>query len=154
MDFRPEPDAWSIADVLHHLALTEEAQVRLQSKFQEQAEQGAVPSDPDPEGSVLHSVDEITRVADGAKARAPDRVNPRSHVPGAESLARLEASRARLLESVAALSRLDLRNLTFRHPFFGELDGYQWLLVTGWHERRHTGQIERIRRSPGFPRGS
>lgn len=152
VDFRPAPDAWSIADVLHHLALTEEAQVRLQSMFVERSREGALSPDPDPNRSVIGSIAEITRMADGRKAQAPDRVKPRSHVPAPESLGRLEASRARLLESVEALSEFDLRALTYRHPFFGELDAYQWLLVTGWHERRHRLQIERIRESPEFPR--
>ena len=83
---------------------------------------------------------------------APDRVTPRSYIAPDEALARLDASRRRLEETVAELSQLDLSGLTFPHPFFGELDAYQWLLVTGWHERRHTKQIERIQASAGFPR--
>jgi hypothetical protein len=152
-DYRPADGVWSIADVLHHLALTEEAQVKLQSMFLKRAREENVPADPDPESSVLGSVDAIAKMADGRKAKAPDRVVPRSHVPAAESLQRLETSRKKVLESVEALSAYDLSRLRYPHPFFGELDCCQWLLITGWHERRHAGQIGRIREDAGFPKG-
>jgi hypothetical protein len=153
LDYRPSEGAWSIADVLHHLALTEEAQVKLQSLLLKRAREENVSPDPDPNGSVLGSIDGIARMADGRKAVAPDRVTPRSHVPAAESLKRLEASRASLLACVEALSSFDGSKLRYPHPFFGELDSCQWLLVTGWHERRHSGQIGRIRHDAGFPKG-
>jgi hypothetical protein len=150
-DFRPEPGSWSIDDVLHHLALAEEASAKLMAFFRERAAKEAVGPDPSPGSSVLHSVDGLVGGADGQKAPAPDRVTPRSKVETPLALARLESARGRLLESLEPLSTLDSAKLTYRHPFFGELDPYQWLLVGGWHERRHTRQIERIKRDRGFP---
>jgi hypothetical protein len=150
-DFRPEPGAWSIDDVLHHLALTEEASVKLLAMFQDRAQKEGIGPDPSPAVSVLHSIDSVVKSADSQKAAAPDRVKPRCKVEAPQVLARLEASRGRILEGVEALSPLDGAKLTYRHPFFGELDLYQWLLVGAWHERRHTRQIERIKASAGFP---
>jgi hypothetical protein len=150
-DFRSESESWSIDDVLHHLALTEEASVKLLSMFQDRAQKEGIGPDPSPAASALRSIDGVVKSADGQKATAPDRVMPRSKVEAPLALARLEASRRRIVESLEALSPLDGTKLTYRHPFFGELDLYQWLLVGAWHERRHTRQIESIKANAGFP---
>jgi hypothetical protein len=150
MDFRPAPGSWSIDDVLHHLALAEEASAKLMAFLHERALKESVGPDPEPDASVVRSIDSIVDGADG-KASAPDRVTPRSKVEAPLALARLESARSRILESLESLSPFDGRKLTYRHPFFGELDLYQWLLIGGWHERRHTRQIERIKGNSGFP---
>jgi hypothetical protein len=150
-DFRPLPGSWSIDDVLHHLALAEEASAKLVSFLHERAVKESVGPDPSPGTSVLHAIDERVEGASDQKAQAPDRVKPRSKVEAKAALARLSAARVRILESLEALSAFDGSKLTYRHPFFGELDLYQWLLVGAWHERRHTRQIERIQASSGFP---
>jgi hypothetical protein len=150
-DFRVEPGSWSIDDVLHHLALTEEASSKLMALFQKRVNEESPGPDPSPEGSALRSIDSLIEGTDEEKAPAPDRVTPRSKVETPQALARLEGARARILTSIEALCPLDGSKLTYPHPFFGELDLYQWLLIGGWHERRHTRQIERIKTSSGFP---
>jgi hypothetical protein len=153
-EFRPEPEAWSVADVLHHLALTEEAASKLVFLMLTRAGEESFPADPDPGRSVLDSIDAFVVTAENQKAKAPERVRPRAHVPTADAVARLRASRATVVATAEALSSFDLTDMIHPHPFFGPLNTYQWLLVTGWHERRHTRQIERVKASPGFPRGS
>ena len=44
-----------------------------------------------------------------------------------------------LLQSVDGLA---LGALTFEHPFAGVLNLYQWILILGQHEERHTRQIK------------
>jgi hypothetical protein len=150
-DFRPEAGSWSVDDVLHHLALAEEASAKLMAFFRERAAKEAVGPDPSPGSSVLQSIETLVDGTADQKAPAPDRVTPRSKVEAPLALVRLESARSRILESLESLSTLDGAKLTYRHPFFGELDLYQWLLIGGWHERRHTRQIERIKQSSGFP---
>jgi hypothetical protein len=150
-DFRPGPDAWSISDVLHHLALSEEASAKLMAIFLDRATKEGVGPDPSPGDSVLRSLEARIGEAAGRKAVAPDRVTPRSKIEPAVALERLAAGRKRLLETLAQLSAFDGTKLTFPHPFFGDFNLYQWALLSGWHERRHTGQIEKIKASPGFP---
>lgn len=152
-EFRPAPDAWSIADLLHHLALTEEAFSKLVFLMLTRAGEESFPTDPDPGRSVLHSIDAVVAKSENEKAKAPERVRPRSHVSAADAVGRLRASRATVIATAEALSSFDLTQMIHPHPYFGPLNTYQWLLVTGWHERRHTGQIERVKTSPGFPRG-
>jgi hypothetical protein len=150
-DFKPSDDHWSISDVLHHLALSDEANVKLFSIMVSQARERNLPADASPDESVLNSLDQIKRTAENQKARAPERVVPRSHLPAKESLARLGAARAKLLDAVGQLGGYDLALLTFPHPFFKDLNGYQWLLIAGWHEGRHVAQVGRIKSAPGFP---
>jgi hypothetical protein len=45
--------------------------------------------------------------------------------------------------------RQDLRDfgvadVTFPHPFFGELSAIEWLCLIGGHEQRHLKQIKRV----------
>jgi len=48
MDFRPAPGSWSIDDVLHHLALAEEASAKLMAFLHERALKESVGPDPAP----------------------------------------------------------------------------------------------------------
>lgn len=152
LDHVPEPGAWCVADVLHHLALTAEASEKLFARMQQKALESPPPADLRPEASLVDAIDAVVRGADEEKAQAPDRVQPRSRIAAQEAVARLEKAQAGLVDKVESLAPYDLSGLTFPHPFFGELDLYQWILIGGWHERRHTRQIERIKSSPGFPR--
>ena len=101
-DFRPEPGSWSIDDVLHHLALAEEASAKLMAFFHERTGKESIGPDPEPDRSVLRSIDSVVDGADG-KAAAPDRVAPRSKVEAPLALTRLESARSRILESLEAL---------------------------------------------------
>jgi DinB superfamily len=151
LDHRPEPNVWSITDILHHLSLADDGSGRLMARMLQQARDDGFPPDTTPDASVLGALDEVVKAAESAKAVAPDRVTPRSHVPAEECLVRLRSSRERLSSAMEELASFDLSAATFPHPFFGSLDAYQWLLLAGWHERRHRKQIERVKSSPGFP---
>jgi DinB superfamily len=150
-DHRPEGSQWSISDIIHHLALTDEANAKLTSRMLKQAQALNLPPDPTPDESALKSLDSYADVIRNTKAQAPEFVAPRSHLPVEESLARLKASREKFLESVEHLAQYDLAQLTYRHPLLGDLNMYQWILIAGGHERRHTGQIGRIKAEADFP---
>ena len=154
LDYKPAEDQWSITDILHHMALTDESSVRLAGMMLKQAEEAKLPADPTPEASVMGSLDEFMPKLSGSKVQAPDRVAPRSHLPAAESIARLMASREKVVETWQHLGEYDLSTVTYPHPLLGDLNAYQWLIIAGRHESRHTDQIGRIKADPGFPAGS
>jgi hypothetical protein len=143
LDLKPGESEWSISDIVHHLALAEEATLKLASRLLAEAESRGVPEDPDPQGSVLDVLDPL-RVNLAKRAKAPERVTPRSAVPVADSLRRLDISRERLLARIQELARYDLALLSFPHPLLGQLNLYQWLLLVGDHEERHAAQIKRM----------
>ncbi|MFY9611541.1 MAG: DinB family protein [Blastocatellia bacterium] len=151
LNYKPEDGAWSVNDILHHLALTDEANGKLTSRALKHAKEKNVPSDPTPDESVLHCLDEAVAPLDNTRVQAPEFVRPQAHLSAPDSLARLAESRKRMLESVEQLSHYDLTQLKYPHPFLGELDMYQWILIAGGHEGRHIAQIKRIKAEAGFP---
>ena len=151
LDHRSEEHPWSISDVLHHLALTDEANAKLTSVMLKQARADQLPIDATPDASQLHCLDGVMPGLNERKFKAPERVTPREQLPAAQSLARLEASRARMLENLEELSKYDLSKATYPHPAAGDFNGYQWLLIAGGHESRHVGQIKRIKSQENFP---
>lgn len=150
LEYRPADGEWSIEDILHHLAISDEANFRLVSMMLKQAEEKGLPADPTPDQSVSNSLDDLKQALE-QKVKAPDLVAPKSQLPAAESLARLEASRAKLNEAIERLASYDLGQLRWPHPFLGDLNLYQWLMMAGRHESRHAAQIARVKADPGFP---
>jgi hypothetical protein len=148
-----KPDAaWSVSEVLNHVSLVDEANAKLTSNLLKRAHATALPPDPSPDASEIHSMDEILPTMAAQKFQAPEFVTPDSHATASESLARLTASRERMLANVEQLDGLDLSGLTFPHPFAGPLNAYQWILVAGAHEYRHAEQINRMKSQLGFPK--
>ncbi|HVF89416.1 MAG TPA: DinB family protein [Blastocatellia bacterium] len=153
LDFKPPEDAWSVSDILHHMALSDEANVKLAANMLRHAEEKNVPRDETPDASVLDCMDGFAGPLN-TRVKAPSRVAPLEHLPSTDSLARLEASRARLNETIIRIGQYDLTHLVYPHPFLGDLNMYQWLILAGGHERRHTAQIERVKATEGFPTGA
>ena len=151
LDYKPAEGEWSISDILHHMALTDEATAKLTANMLKQAVEKNLPVDPSPEASVLGSLDEFTPKIAGGKFQAPERVAPRSHIASSESIARLKTSRESVVATLEQLAAYDLTALTYPHPALGPLNGYQWLIIAGKHESRHAAQIARIKADPGFP---
>ncbi|MEK6407562.1 MAG: DinB family protein [Acidobacteriota bacterium] len=151
LNHKAEETAWSVSDVLNHVSLTDEANAKLTSNMLKRARASSLPPDPSPEASVIHSMDDIFARMNTAKFQAPEFVAPHSHSPVDESLARLNASRERMLANVEQLDGYNLSELTYPHPFAGDLNTYQWVLMAGAHEFRHTEQINRMKSQPDFP---
>jgi len=151
LNYKQDDNTWSVSDVLNHVSLVDEANAKLTSITLKKVRAAAPPRDPSPEGSELHSMDEIFKVMSVGKFQAPEFVAPHAHSSVEDSLARLKNSRERMVANLEQLDGLDLRELTHPHPFAGPLNTYQWVLVAGAHEHRHAEQIERMKSQPGFP---
>jgi hypothetical protein len=151
LNHKSEDNVWSICEVLHHVSLVDEANAKLTSNMLKRARAQQLPPDASPDGSELHSMDEIFERMNAAKFQAPEFVAPHANAPVEDSFAKLSASRERMLANLAELDGLDLSGLTFPHPFAGPLNAYQWTLMAGAHEFRHAEQIERMKTASGFP---
>ena len=149
--YRASDGAWAISDILHHLALTDEANAKLAWRALKHAGERDLPADPTPDASVLNCLDEALAPIRNTRAQAPEFVTPHEHLAATDSATRLQASRARMLEAVEQLAAYDLTQLKYPHPLLGELDMYQWILIAGGHEGRHLAQIGRIKAADGFP---
>jgi len=149
--YQASDGAWTINDILHHLALTDEANSKLAWRALKHARERGLPVDPTPDASVLNCLDEALAPIRNTRAPAPEFVTPHEHLAAEASITRLHATRARMLETVEQLAEYDLAQLKYPHPLLGELDMYQWILIAGGHEGRHVAQIGRIKAAAGFP---
>lgn len=135
---RPEPDRWSVAEVVEHLQIVAHGAGRLLGKLGRQAETVG------PEvsaASLLSSLDRYGLGDPKHRIVAPDAVAPTGAMTLAEGLAGLAESRRTLLELVHRVSGRALDDVAAPHPLLGRLSFYQWLLFLAQHEERHTIQI-------------
>lgn len=138
----PDGETWSIRHIVEHLWMVEFGTSRICERLLEAAKTDGKPSD----GSFSLGPQFGERAAQIAVTRveAPDRVRPTGSVGINESLERMKQTGTTLDAMRPDLERFDLSGHTFPHPFFGELNAGEWLVMAGLHERRHTAQIERI----------
>jgi IS4 transposase len=82
------------------------------------------------------------------KRKTPIPLDPALLVDKAESLSRHEVLRKRTLallaDNATGNSGRDLSAYRHKHPFFGYLNFYQWFYTIGYHELRHSEQIQEI----------
>jgi len=146
MSFKPEPDGWSIADCLEHLAITEDALFELIARGAPNP--AGVPLPPEKDGRMVAAI-----VNRGRKVGAPKAMQPAGHFASpAEARTHFLASRERAI-AYATTSTVDLRALFTIHPLLGEIDCYRCLLLLALHPARHAAQIEEIKRHVNFDGG-
>jgi hypothetical protein len=147
-NFRPSPDAWSVAEIVEHLTIFEERMSRLFAMMIKKSESEAARAAGQSFRPV--SLDQFIERSRKEKYTAPETVRPSGNVPVTDSLARMRRSRAELHQLRPHLESRDLSVMTYPHPAFGALDLYEWLALIGMHEDRHLSQIESVMSSPEF----
>jgi hypothetical protein len=141
-NLKPAPEKWSTANIVAHLAKTEENLTVLVGKLLAKAEAENAPAKPAIEPPV--SFAEMSEKVRGARLEAPDAIRPAGTETLADSLVRLEKSRATIKELRPRLEAVDLSNARFPHPYFGAMNLYYWLAFIGLHELHHLRQISEI----------
>jgi hypothetical protein len=147
LSFRPAPDAWSIAEIVEHLAIVEPGMIRLVGSLAEKAEspRGTTPA------PFEVTIDEgITTGATGKFKTRPEAV-PTGNVPAGESLQNLRGIQSALLDLRPRLGAVDVSSVKFAHRALGDLTLGQWCAFFGAHEERHLNQIRSVISSAGFP---
>lgn len=146
--FRPTTDAWSIAEIVEHLAIMEERMSKLFVMMLKKADSAGAQGAGQSFRPV--SLDQHVERSLREKYIAPETVRPSGNLSVEDSLARMRRSRAGLHELRPKLEAIDLASITYPHPAFGPLDLSQWLAFIGVHEDRHLRQIESVMSSPEF----
>lgn len=136
---RPSPDAWSVAEVLEHLAHVERGIAKLIAlRGREQAPAGqaaAVPLD----------AARIARVRSRSeRIEAPERIRPSGTVTAPDALKALDNARTKLREAVIAADSASLDTCTHAHAVLGVLTLRDWIRFVAHHEARHTAQVADI----------
>jgi hypothetical protein len=142
---RPDPEAWSVAEVLEHLHRVEAGVARLLRRRLVEARAAGLGAETDAE-SLLGSLDRFGLVERRRRVTAPEPVRPRGELPAAEAVSALASSRHDLRDAAAAGNGLALGTVHASHALLGPLTLYQWILFVGQHEARHAAQIRDIAR--------
>lgn len=142
---KPDPNCWSVAEILDHLYLVESGISRLIARRAAEARDEDHPDETET-SSLLHSLDHLHLNQRTEHFDPPPAVRPREGVHAGDALASLAQSHAALHHALQAADGLALGLIRHTHPRFGELTLYEWLVFLGQHEARHSAQITEILR--------
>lgn len=145
--FRPSTEAWSVAEIVEHLAIVEPGMLKVVGLLIEKA----VPQNgSSPEAFEVTLDDGIRTGATGKFKTRPEAV-PTGSVPVVESLQTLGAIQSGLRALRHRLAAVNVSSVKFTHRALGDLTLGQWCAFIGAHEARHLGQIRTVISSAGFP---
>jgi len=149
LQYKPAPDRWSVAECLEHIVVVENRILdRISAALAEPADPSKRSAFDGGDDSLLGLVTSRAR-----RAQSPEPVRPTGRWPHDRLIPEFEAVRTRSAE-FAATTDANLRGHFLAHPFFRELDCYQYLLLISGHCDRHRAQAEEVIASPNFPRAA
>jgi len=139
-EVRVEPDRWSVAEVLEHVARVNQSIARLITK--RVVEGRAAGLGPDAETtSILWTLD-VARVLDRReRAEAAEPLRPAERLSAESAWQAVERADAALQDAVVAADGLALGTISHPHRLLGPLNLYQWVAFAAAHEFRHAAQI-------------
>lgn len=147
--FRPTPEQWTIAEIVEHIAITNNGFLRIGFKLLKQAEAAGAP--PLAGLNLKHVLLTDDGQQNPVKFPAPEVVKPQGGQSVTDSLAKIEESRVGLAAALPRLQAADCSEYKFPHPAVGPINLYQWLIVWGEHMDRHRQQIQALKALPDFP---
>jgi hypothetical protein len=138
---KPNPERWSVAEVIEHLSIVEGRIERVFStKLAEARASGQV--GPEQETSPVVGTLDMDRVLDRSrKIVAAEAAQPSGKLGIEAAWERLERARQKLCDSVRSADGLALCDIVHPHPVLGPINLYQWIAFVGGHEARHAAQI-------------
>jgi len=137
---RPAEGAWSGTQILFHLGSVEGRTAKLLEGLFAKALADGLAADTG-SATMLHALDHLHATDRSRRINAPEWVQPPADPDFDASWASLRKARERTLAAVATVDGRDLTLLSAPHPVFGPINGYQWVLLVGQHEKRHLGQL-------------
>lgn len=137
---KPAADEWSIKQILEHLYLMEGAianniEKQLASGKEEEAKKRPIEL----------SVDRTTKV------EAPNEFQPTDDEASILEMEEKLATSHQALQKIAnEYNEATLAKKSMPHPAFGNMSLDQWVTFVGYHEERHTKQIEEVKEKLGL----
>ncbi|GAA4323328.1 hypothetical protein GCM10023115_51950 [Pontixanthobacter gangjinensis] len=146
MQFKPDDDSWSIAEIVEHIVIVEGA---LEGMLKGKIESGETP---DQKAEVKMTDDQVLGLITdrSSKIQTQDQFVPSGKFMSAdEALSEFNDHRKEMTNWLKSTD-VDMRNYVNEFPF-GKIDAYQTLLFMVGHTERHTAQIEEVKSNPDFP---
>jgi uncharacterized damage-inducible protein DinB len=144
--WKSAPERWSVGETAEHIVLAESA---LFANVQKALASAVNPEweKTEPKTQTLEAV-LAPRLG---KAQAPEALVPGGGMTAAQVKERFLKQRE-TLEKFARETTAPLKQYTVNNPFFGPLNGYQWLIYAPLHTMRHDKQIAEVKTTIGYPR--
>jgi hypothetical protein len=144
--FKPSPFKWSVAQVMEHIAASEDL-------LRQMAEGQIKQAPPGPERDVQKTDDKVLEVVPdrSKKFQAPEQLRPRNQFGSPQAaLKHFLESRA---TTVALLKNTpDLRAHVVDSGLLGKIDAFERILFVAAHSERHTKQLLEVKADPKFPK--
>jgi hypothetical protein len=135
---RPAKDEWSVAEIVQHLALVEERVIQDLEK--------ATANGPQRAGFLKRLIPTSIVASRMIRVKSPRAVRPVAVLDKDNAIESLQQARNSLKAFCATHDKNRLRNLVFKHPFLGNIDGVATISFVGYHEQRHYKQIREVLR--------
>lgn len=141
----PADGGWSVAQILQHLCLVEERVIKDLEK--------AVSRPPRKVSFVRRFVPTSIVSSRLVRVKAPQAVNPEAKtetnevtaIPAKdEAIATYNRARNDLKKLCEKQGSERFRQIVFKHPFLGEIDGVATVSFVAYHEQRHYKQIREV----------
>jgi hypothetical protein len=137
---RSNPDRWSPAEIVHHVALVERRLAQRLAQLVEQAR--ALP--PETETTSALSTKATTNVLNRTdRFVTSEATEPRDTDP-TRVWGELMDARREVVSVVQRGDGLALGAVAAAHPRLGEFNGYEWIAFIGSHAARHADQIREM----------
>jgi hypothetical protein len=143
-NFKPSPFRWSVAQVMEHIAASEDLLRQL-------AEDQIKKAPPGPDRDLKKTDDKVLEVIPdrSRKFQAPEQLRPRNQFGSPEAaLKHFLESRAKTVELLN--NTPDLRAHVVESGLLGKIDAYERILFIGAHSERHTKQLLEVKADPKF----
>lgn len=143
---RPAEGEWSVAEIVHHLCLVED---RVTKELE-----AAIAREPRRVGVFRRLIPTSIVSLRAIRVKAPKAMNPLD-APGRDvAIESFDRIRSSLKTLCATHGEERFRNLVFKHPFLGEIDGVATVSFVGYHELRHYKQMREVLRKISANRSS
>ena len=139
LNFKADPDRWSVVEVVEHLVIVEDDLLHQISRKKADSPLDNSLKSPEKYKTVIKVMERDIPVD------VPDeRAEPHGRVPLDELLSQWEDLRQKLHGFLAAISPVNENSLVYRHPFAGPLDISETLHFFDVHFDNHMRHIDRI----------
>jgi uncharacterized damage-inducible protein DinB len=146
--FKPASNVWSVGEIAEHITLSEGLLYSIVQKTL------LTPAD-DEKAKTLAGNEKQLLLSVGdrsVKAQAPEVIRPTGRFGTKKEL--IEGFKVARDQTINYVKTTEdpLKNHVARHPAFGELTTYQWLVFIAGHANRHVAQLEEVKMNINFPK--
>ncbi|MFT4758428.1 MAG: hypothetical protein ACI9LN_000387 [Saprospiraceae bacterium] len=135
--FKPDSDTWSMAELVEHLAITDQTLLAALLKKGERLYEETPETFPNPK---------IIRVVSNRnhKVKAPEHLVPQGRFKNKTMGIQGFRDNREKVENFVTTTELPLDKIAFPHFALGLIDGKGWITFMAGHCQRHTEQMEEI----------